>query len=450
MPRRNAVICILIAAAISMAWGCSIEASDAAGLVDFRAIYFGARAVIDHQNPYQPSEFLQVYRAEGGTFPSEPIQNQLFRRSLPICVNLPTTLFLVTPLALLPWGASHVVWLILIGASFALAAYLAWDLAREHAPRAGLLLICILLANSEVLFTLGNTAGIAVSLTVVAVWCFMRERAVWAGILCLAISLALKPHDSGLVWLYLLVMGGALRKRAIYSVMVTVLIAIPAIIWISQVAPNWERDLDTNLAATSAHGDISDPGPDSISRAGSADIIVDLQTVVSVFRDEPGFYNPAVWGICGGLLVILIVTTMRVQPAGENAWFGLAAVAPLTMLITYHRPYDAKLLLLAIPACSLLCAQGRWMGRIALVLTGLAITLTSDVPLGLLSFIAGRFHLSEMTSGARFLSLFVVRPAPLILMAMSIFYVWVCWARIGIDVRARRGAPSEEREIAHA
>jgi hypothetical protein len=450
MPRRNAILWMLVAAAISMAWGYSIQAGDDAGLADFRAIYFGTRAVLSHQNPYQPSEFLQVYKAEGGSFPSEPGQHRLFLRSVPICVNLPTTLFLVAPLALLPWGASHVLWLILIWASFTLAAFLAWDLAKEHAPRVSLLLICILLANSEVLFTLGNTAGIAVSLAVVAVWCFFRERLVWAGTLCLAISLALKPHDSGLVWLYLLVAGGAFRKRAIYSAVVTVLLAVPAVIWISHVAPNWDRDLRTNLSATSAHGDISDPGPDSISRAGSADIIVDLQTVVSVFRDEPGFYNPAVWGICGGLLVLLLVKTFRSRPPYENAWYALAAVAPLTMLVTYHRPYDAKLMLLAVPACALLWAEGRWMGRIALLLTGMAITLTSDLPLGILSFIATKFNLAEMSIGGKMLSIVVVRPAPLILLAMSIFYLSICISRPGKDVAERELAHCEEKELAHA
>ncbi len=450
MPRRNALICILIAAAISMAWGCSIEASDADGLVDFRAIYFGARAVLDHQNPYQPSEFLQVYQAEGGTIPSQPGQRRLFLRSVPICVNLPTTLLLAAPLALLPWGASHGLWLLLIGASFTLAAFLAWDLAREHAPRLSLLLICILLANSEVLFTLGNTAGIAVSLAVVAVWCFFRERLVWAGVLCLAISLALKPHDSGLVWLYLLAMGGALRKRALYAAMATVLLAVPAVLWISHVAPNWNRELGANLAATSAHGDISDPGPDSISRAGSADVIVDLQTVVSVFRDEPGFYNPAVWGICGGMVLLLVVKTMRSHASVERAWYALGAIAPLTMLITYHRPYDAKLLLLAVPACALLWAEGRWMGRIAFVLTALAITTTSDIPLGLLSFIGERFNISDMSAGAKVLSIFVVRPAPLILLAMSVFYLWVCFVRSSGRVAARKSAPHEQAEIARA
>jgi len=32
------------------------------------------------------------------------------------------------------------------------------------------------------------------------------------------------------------------------------------------------------------------------------------------------------------------------------------------MLVTYHRPFDAKLLLLAVPACAMLWAEGGRIG----------------------------------------------------------------------------------------
>jgi len=76
-------------------------------------------------------------------------------------------------------------------------------------------LIGFFLANCELLIVLGNMAGVAIGLCVVAVWCFLRERYVAAGIFCLAISLAIKPHDSGLVWLYFLLAGGIYRRRAL-------------------------------------------------------------------------------------------------------------------------------------------------------------------------------------------------------------------------------------------
>ncbi|HWG21498.1 MAG TPA: glycosyltransferase 87 family protein [Terracidiphilus sp.] len=446
--RAMGPLLILLSCGVSVFWGVALGKGLADGTPNYRAIYYGARCLIHHTDPYREGEFLRVYQAEGGEFPSDPGRKRLFVRSVPICVNLPTTLFLVAPLAFLPWGVSHALWLILMAASFALAAFLAWDLARARAPGIALFLICILLVNSEVLFALGNSAGIAVSLCVVAVWCFFREHLVWVGVLCLAVSLALKPHDSGLVWLYLLLAGGALRRRALYTLAATLVLAVPAVIWVSHAAPHWNQELRANLAATSAHGDISDPGPDSISRTGTADILIDLQTVISVFRDDPGFYNPAAWSLCGCLLIVWGATVIRSLPSAENAWYALAAAAPLTMLATYHRPYDAKLLLLAIPACALLWAEGSRRGRVALLVTGLAIALTGDIPLAILSFITQRLKLSEMSTTAKLLSIFVVRPAPLILLVMAGFYLWLYLGQAGSRVEAR--AHPEEARITQA
>ena len=82
------------------------------------------------------------------------------------------------------------------------ASFLIWNLSANYAPIVCGALIGFLLVNSEVIVVLCNPAGIAISLCVVAVWCFLRERYVPVGILCLAVSLALKPHDVGLVSLF--------------------------------------------------------------------------------------------------------------------------------------------------------------------------------------------------------------------------------------------------------
>ena len=91
-----------------------------------------------------------------------------------ICVNLPTMLAVVIPFALLPWGLSHVLWMLAIGTSFILAAYLMWSIGARDAPIASGVLIGLFLIGSEMLLEIGNPAGIAVSLCVIAVWCFLR------------------------------------------------------------------------------------------------------------------------------------------------------------------------------------------------------------------------------------------------------------------------------------
>ena len=61
----------------------------------------------------------------------------------------------------------------------------------------------------------------------VAVWCFIRERFVPAGILCLAVSLAVKPQDAGLVWLYFLLVGGVYPKRALQTLVAMLALGLP-------------------------------------------------------------------------------------------------------------------------------------------------------------------------------------------------------------------------------
>jgi hypothetical protein len=422
--RSMSVLMILLSSGISILSGVLLDRGSPGGTANYRAVYYGARCLIQHADPYKPSDFLRVYSAENGEFPSNPAKRQLFLRAVPVCVNLPTTLFLVAPLALLPFWISHLIWLALIACSLTTAALLTFEVARDYAPTVSLMLICILLANSEVLFAVGNTAGIAVGLCVAAVWCFVRERMIGVGVLCLVISLALKPHDSGLVWLYLVLVGGSLRKRGLQTLMLVVLLAIPAVLWVSRAAPDWSRELRANLAATSAQGDISDPGPSSNSRKGSADVIIDLQTVVSVFNDDPHFYNPLVYSICGLIFVVWGFVTVRSRPTVISGWYALASISALSMLGSYHRPYDAKLLLLALPGCAALWAEGGRIGRIGLGLTTAAVIATSDIPLAILSLLIRNLDVAAMPMAERFGAIALARPAPLVLLAASVFFLY--------------------------
>jgi hypothetical protein len=205
----------------------------------------------------------------------------------------------------------------------------------------------------------------------------------------------------------------------------TVLLAIPAILWVAGSAPHWSGELKSNLAATSAHGDISDPGPTSNSRKGSADVIIDLQTVVSVFDDDAGIYNPLVWVICVLLLVMVgWVAFLGGSPTASAAWYALAAIAALSMLGSYHRPYDAKLLLLAVPGCAALWIQGGRIGKIGLFLTTTAIVATSDIPLAILSLLTHKLDVAAMSAPEKVLTIALTRPAPLALLLVVLLYIF--------------------------
>jgi hypothetical protein len=98
---------------------------------------------------------------------------------------------------------------------------------------------------------------------------------------------------------------------------------------------------------------------------------------------------------------------------------------PLTLLVTYHRPYDAKLLLLTVPACALLWAEGRPIRWMALGVSAAAIVSTADIPLAILLLLTRNLHISTVGLSGEMLAVVLKRPTPLILLAMGIFYLWV-------------------------
>jgi hypothetical protein len=345
---------------------------------------------------------------------------------------------------MLPWGPAHVLWMILTAGVFILAALLMWNLGARYAPNVSLLLILILLANCESIFANGNTAGIVVGLCVVAVWCFLQQKFVPAGILCFAISLVIKPHDAGLVWLYFLLAGGVYRKRALQTLVITAVLGLLAFLWVSHVAPHWMADWQSNLSAISTRGGMNEPGPASLN-GRSAAVVIDLQAAISVFRDDPRIYNPVSYLVCGALLLVWSVRTLWSRFSQPRALLALAAVTALTMLVTYHRPWDAKLLLLAIPACAMLWAEGGPIRWIALLVTTTGLVLTGDVPLAILAILSNRLNVGTTGIFGKMLTVVLIRPASLILLAMAIFYLWIYVRRSVPDADGGMGQANSAR-----
>jgi hypothetical protein len=422
--RLDGLYLLLLGGIVFLLLGLMLENIAPAPMSDFKAIYYGARAVIHHDNPYQDGVILREFLADGAQFPADPIISRSVQRAILVCINLPTSLFLVAPFAYLAYGTAHVLWMMLMAGSLLIAAYLMWDLGADFNPVIAGALAGFVLANSEVLAIIGNAAAIVIGLCLVAVWCFVKNRFAVIGVVCLAVSLAFKPHDAGFVWLYLLLAGGALRKRAIQVLVLAIAISIPAMLWVSHVAPHWIQELHSNLAATSARGDLNDPGPSSTG-AHTLGMVVSLQTVLSVFRDDSRFYNPATYLVIGPLILIWALVTLRSRSSTDRMWIALAAIAALSLLPVYHRIYDAKLLLLSIPACTMLWAEEGLIGWLSVGITTVAIAFTSDLPWVLFTMLLSRLRPAMPWLSDSVLNALVVYPAPMALLAMSIFYLWV-------------------------
>lgn len=424
---RKALVCLLLSAAISIAWGSWIAARSPSGLGAFKAIFYPARCLMHHSDPYDPTMLQRLYESEGGKFPSNPTEAFLFRRAMLVCVNLPTSLLFAALFAILPWKAAAGVWFLQNLAGIGIAAFLIWQVAKNDALKPATLLVGFILANSELLFALGNLSAVVESLCIISVCCFLQGRFVRPGVVCLGIGLALKPQIGGLVWFYFLLAGGANRKRALQSLLVAAALALPAVLWVSRVSPQWPQELRTNLHTLAAQGSVNDPGPASLTFR-SADTVISLQSTFSLIHDEPRFYNLASSFICGLLFLAGAIRTLQSPSTEKNAWLALAAVSTLSLLPVYHRAYDAKLLLLAVPACALLWHEGGRIKWVAGIMTTLAIASTSDIPATILLGLMNETKHIDSPEG-KFLTAFIFHPAPLVLLATGSFYLWVYFHR---------------------
>src|ERR1035441_6156652 len=94
--RRIGLFWLLLCGGISIFWGSS-SGLKANRWVDFKAIYYGTRCLLEHHNPYKVSELEGVYRAESVKNPLESLRDH---QGVTLYVNLPTTFLFVAPFAL--------------------------------------------------------------------------------------------------------------------------------------------------------------------------------------------------------------------------------------------------------------------------------------------------------------------------------------------------------------
>ena len=442
--RMDGLYLLLAGMAIFVAVCGASERLGIAWMIDFKSIYYGTRCLMEHRDPYQLSELTQVYEKESGARMADQIELRRRQAQL-IYINLPTAFIVLAPFGLMTWGPAHIVWMVLTGAGLMLCAVLMWRLGAERAPALSGGLAGLWLLNCIGLFLLGNAAGIAVSLCVIAVWCFIRERLAAVGILCLALSLTLKPQDAGLVWLYFLLAGGTYRKRALETLGLTAILSVCAVLWVHQISPDWMHELSANLiSTTTGQNGVNNPASYAVD-VGSVGMMICLQTVTSVLWSSATISNAVTYAICGALLLIWAAITLRTSANAERTWIALAAIAALSMLPVYHRSHDAKLLLLALPACALISAERNWVGRLAAVITTATFFFTGDLALYLLVHLSQPMRQALPGWSGKAATVLIARPAPLSLLVLTIFYLWVYAKRANskaVTARAADGQPS--------
>lgn len=400
---------------------------------DFKPVYSSTRCLIDGCDPYDSAQIEKEFLAHGG-------DSSDLRPFRPYNANYPpSALFLVIPVALLPFGLACVLWSWIGIALFCLAVICVADLSDSGRGAAGssLLVQCVLagfVATSTMLIMLGQPALISISLAVIATWCFLRGRFARVGVMAFALSLTLKPHVGALVWLFFLLASREgssdavrmFRRRAFEILVLTLALMTPGI-WLAshhQASAHWLQELHRNLVGIGARGNASDPGPTNLE----APAIASLQAVFSLVRDVPNFYNRAAYAVFFPLFlawVYGVTRPIRGRPAAcacaidARNLLALAAAASLGFLPLYHRQYDTRILVLIFPAVAVFSKSKRWVSLLAILVSILATVATSH-----------QFaHLGPWLTihGVRLwwpLWLGLYRPLPLALLMVSCFFVY--------------------------
>lgn len=441
--KRVVVLALCIAFSCHWALSSHWDGPEEIANVDFAQIYFGVRSSLDHHDPYDGESPLRAFDASGLRFPTKPPADPKTDRAVMAqAMYLPSGFLVLAPFALAPWAVAQAVWFWLITGLLVVAGLLMWDLAGDAPVLAGCLAGFMLL-NSVMVLILGNPAGVVAPLCVIAAWCFWKERFGFLGVALLAVSLAIKPQDAGFVWLYFVLAGGAGRKRAWQTLAVTAVLGLCSVIWIAPVSPHWIAELGRNIRVEMAPGGVNNPDPFGALGTGF-DPVISMQNTFRVFRDDASFYRAASFGLIGIFVLAWGAAVARKRVQGRGALLALAATSALTMLPSYHRDHDAKLLMLMIPACAMLWAGGgarRWW---ALGMTWAAIAVTSDMPVIGLIVAGGILRPSRVALGGK-LMLAALQPQAVVLLAAGCFYLWAFW-RYEEPERAVGALPQGEME----
>lgn len=436
------MIAFVASTALCFALGVVVELTQITGMSDFRQLFYGSRALLHEKDPYQPRRVLEEFTMEREDRLPDLNENNP-SRDIEVLVQtettlnyLPSALLLVMPLALLPWGAAHIVWMVLTAGMLTAAGFL---VLRPSSPANPVTtpLVCIMMANCEWALFNGNAAGLSTAACIIAIWCLINERAQFFGVVLLSISIAIKPHNAGLMWLFLLLAGGTLRRRALQSLALLILIAGPAVLWASSIAPHWLAELGANMKTIGPPAAVGNSLPSASTN--SLFPIINLQTLLALFWNDPRFYDWTTYAVVGSLFLILAFATFRSPTNRRMRWLALAVVAPLELLVVYHRAYDARLLALTIPACGYLWARDGMRRWLALGLTGISIIATADIPIFIFAAYVPPIPLQQTAGLSRLLCVFLARPIPVVLLATAIFYLVVY-------VRETLGGPP----VAHA
>jgi hypothetical protein len=398
---------------------------------DFMTVYSSARCLVTGCDPYSDTQIKQAFFAknpndgqrefftDNSAADTAYVENgwswQSYNANYPV-----SSLAFIVPFSLLTYKFAFLYWYVLNAALFLLAAWFCLRICEPYSNVGIPILIALLLLVSDVLLVYGQPSCAAIALCAIGAYAFMTKRMPWVGILAMAVSLVLKPQIGMLIWTYFLLASPQYRRKALTVAAIAILIALVGI-GMAEIHPasvHWMTSLSTNLKGIAATGRPSDPG-----RANrDSESIVNLQVLAGAFTDNRALQNDFSWAISSILLAIWAFITLRSKASREKDFYGLAAIACLSLLPIYHRNYDVPMLMIAFPAIALMLARGGIRAAVGALSVAVAILLASRTLFlthhwRLLLFFTNQYTVSK----AKLLLFF--HPLPVMLLFIACFYL---------------------------
>jgi len=189
---------------------------------------------------------------------------------------------------------------------------------------------------------------------------------------------------------------------------------------LSPSSAHWYSDLQKNVTDSMLTGNIND-----LSRhSNQASYIVNLQAAFSDIWPGALTYNGLAFLVTGSLGLIWLISFRRMRSNGVDNSVAIAAMACLTLLPVYHRFYDDKILLLTVPVLSILLADRRWLGYVALPL----LLLETGPAVKVLDKSITMVRALEFVGPHSWFSFLIYREQALFTIALAVLFVgWFYW-----------------------
>ena len=353
---------------------------------DFAVIYASTRAWLTGQDPHDSQTYHRIYRRETDRIASRVDPNRA------LSLYPPTVYGLMAPLATMDWVGAKCT---LAAINVVVAAAILWALPplagipRGSVPAWLLIASVAAMAPLHTAIKLGQLSVLAVAGLVFAVLLNRRSRPVWAGLL-LGGAVALKISVALPFAAYFLCRGQ--WRCVLASVVVLTVLAAAGIGRFEAAGIDWFAGLSRNIDHLTADGGYGDPTTANRTRHQ----LINLHYPLHNFTDDRELVSFLTRGLVGILAVLTIVLLHR-QTQLLPDLLGLSMVGVLAMLVSYHRVYDATVLVFPVSwAFARLGSAPRGPGVAALAAMGCFLLPGT----GLLSAAANRGWVGpQLTSG---------------------------------------------------